>query len=74
MRLDKQLVLDELRTGRARATRFSKAIAELPRRIDHDQHARASAAEVLGFDPGIARACKGRRERGRCEVSERLQI
>ena len=49
MQLDKQFVLDELRKE-GQSERVQKAIAELPEKIDHDQH--AALLQKFGLDPG----------------------
>jgi hypothetical protein len=49
MQLDKQFVLDELRKE-GQSEHVQKAIAELPEKIDHDQH--AALLQKFGLDPG----------------------
>ena len=49
MQLDKQFVIDELRKA-GKDEHVQKAIAELPEKIDHEQH--AAMLEKFGIDPG----------------------
>lgn len=49
MTLDKQFVIDELRKA-GKDEHVQKAIAELPDKIDHNQH--AAMLEKFGLDPG----------------------
>lgn len=57
MQLDKQFVLDELRK-QGQNQHLQAAIAELPAKIDHDQH--AALLEKFGLDPGqlVAKAAE----------------
>ncbi len=49
MQFDKQFVLDELRK-QGQNQHVQKAIAELPDKIDHEQH--SALLEKFGLDPG----------------------
>ena len=49
MQLDKQFVLDELKKE-GQSAQVQKAMQELPKKIDHDQH--AALLEKFGLDPG----------------------
>jgi hypothetical protein len=49
MQFDKQFVLDELRKE-GQSEQVQKAIAELPEKVDHDQH--AALLQKFGLDPG----------------------
>jgi hypothetical protein len=49
MQLDKQFVLDELRKE-GQSEQVQKAMAELPEKIDHEQH--AALLQKFGLDPG----------------------
>jgi hypothetical protein len=49
MQLDKQFVLDELRKE-GQSEKVQHALAELPDKVDHEQH--AALLEKFGLDPG----------------------
>jgi hypothetical protein len=49
MQLDKQFVLEELRKE-GQSEQAQKAMAELPEKIDHQQH--AALLQKFGLDPG----------------------
>jgi hypothetical protein len=49
MKIDKELVLDELRK-QGQSERVQKALEELPAKVDHEQH--ATLLEKFGIDPG----------------------
>jgi hypothetical protein len=49
MQLDKQFVLNELRKE-GESQKAQQALAELPEKIDHEQH--AALLEKFGLDPG----------------------
>jgi hypothetical protein len=49
MQLDKQFVLDELKKE-GESAKVQKALAELPEKVDHEQH--AALLEKFGLDPG----------------------
>ena len=49
MQLDKQFVLEELRKE-GQSEQVQKAMAELPEKIDHEQH--AAELQKFGLDPG----------------------
>ena len=49
MHLDKQFVLDELKKE-GQSEKVQHALAELPDKIDHEQH--AALLTKLGLDPG----------------------
>lgn len=49
MQLDKQFVIDELKK-QGQSAQVQKALAELPAKIDHNQH--AALLEKFGLDPG----------------------
>ena len=49
MHLDKQFVLDELKKE-GQSEKVQHALAELPEKIDHEQH--AALLQKLGLDPG----------------------
>ena len=49
MQLDKQFVLDELKKV-GESAKAQQAFAELPEKIDHEQH--AALLEKFGLDPG----------------------
>ena len=49
MQLDKQFVLDELKKA-GESAKAQQALAELPDKIDHEQH--AAVLQKFGLDPG----------------------
>lgn len=49
MQLDKQFVLDELKKA-GESQKVQQALAELPEKVDHEQH--AVLLEKFGLDPG----------------------
>ncbi len=49
MQFDKQFVVDELRK-QGQSERVQQALAQLPEKVDHEQH--AQMLEKLGLDPG----------------------
>jgi hypothetical protein len=49
MKFDRQFVLDELKKE-GNSAKVQQALAELPEKIDHEQH--AAALQKLGLDPG----------------------
>jgi len=49
MQFDKQFVLDELKK-QGQSQRVQQALAELPAKVDHEQH--AAMLEKFGLDPG----------------------
>jgi hypothetical protein len=49
MQLDTQFVLDELKKA-GESQKAQHALAELPEKIDHEQH--AALLEKFGLDPG----------------------
>lgn len=49
MQLDKQFVLDELKKA-GESQKVQQALAELPEKVDHEQH--AALLEKFGLDPG----------------------
>ena len=49
MKFDKQFVLDELKKE-GQSAKVQQALAELPEKIDHEQH--AAMLQKLGLDPG----------------------
>ena len=49
MHIDKSLVIEELRKA-GKEEHVQKALAELPDKIDHEEH--AQMLEKLGIDPG----------------------
>jgi len=49
MQLDKQFVVDELKK-QGESAKAQKALAELPAKIDHEQH--AALLMKFGLDPG----------------------
>jgi hypothetical protein len=49
MQLDKQFVLDELRKE-GQGEKVQRALAELPEKVDHEQH--AALLQKFGLDPG----------------------
>jgi hypothetical protein len=59
MQLDKQFVLDELKKE-GQGEKVQRALAELPEKVDHEQH--AALLEKFGLDPG--KLAKKAAERG----------
>ena len=49
MKIDRELVLDELRK-QGQSDKVQKALDELPAKVDHEQH--AALLEKFGIDPG----------------------
>jgi hypothetical protein len=49
MHLDKQFVLDELKKE-GESQKVQQALAELPEKVDHEQH--AALLKKFGLDPG----------------------
>jgi hypothetical protein len=49
MKFDKQFVLDELKKE-GQSAKVQQALAELPDKVDHEQH--AAMLQKLGLDPG----------------------
>jgi antitoxin component of MazEF toxin-antitoxin module len=62
MQIPKELIVQELEK-QGKSAQVQKALAELPDKIDHEQH--AQMLEKLGIDPGKLAAEAAQKELGR---------
>jgi hypothetical protein len=62
MQIPKELIVKELEK-QGKSEQVQKALAELPDKIDHEQH--AQMLEKLGIDPGKLAAEAAQKELGR---------
>jgi hypothetical protein len=62
MHIPKELIVKELEK-QGKSEQVQKALAELPEKVDHEQH--AQLLEKLGIDPGKLAAEAAQKELGR---------
>jgi hypothetical protein len=62
MQIPKELIVKELEK-QGKSEQVQKALAELPEKVDHEQH--AQLLEKLGIDPGKLAAEAAQKELGR---------